>query len=167
MADFNPVYQPVLNTSAQPSHAEFRAGIANEWSRDGEMHSVARRSAIPGQMVAGAYDRAGFDKVISTPCSGDCGRDVIAIKYVLVTVRVIDQVNVPPGPFGNSRRRADVPALLGVLDADGASKGFLTATSDFAPKLAEDRLLKKYLGSQLELVNGTKLLNRLKDLSRL
>jgi hypothetical protein len=31
IADFNPVYQPVLNTSAQPIRGEIRAGIPNEW----------------------------------------------------------------------------------------------------------------------------------------
>jgi restriction system protein len=230
MAEFSPAYQPVLNTSAQPTRAEMRAGIPNEWSRDGEMHSVAlRRSAIPGlavpglavpgvglppvgllmqtvvefgektddglivqavtlpwfaivaalqrdpavafqltaeqweHMVAGAYDRAGFDEVILTPRSGDFGRDVIATKYGLGTVRVIDQVKAY-GP-GHLVTADDVRALLGVLDADGASKGFLTTTSDFAPRLPEDRLLKKYLGSQLELVNGTQLLRRLKHLA--
>jgi restriction system protein len=230
MADFNPVYQPVLNTSSQPTRGENRAGIPNEWSRAGEMHGVASPSAIPGlaipglaipgvglpavgllmqavvelgektddgfiiqavtlpwfaivealqrdpgiayqltseqweQMVAGAYDRAGFDKVILTPRSGDLGRDVIAIKYGLGTVRVIDQVKAY-GP-GHLVTADDVRALLGVLDADGASKGFLTTTSDFAPRLPEDRLLKKYLGSQLELVNGTQLLRRLNDLAK-
>jgi restriction system protein len=75
-------------------------------------------------MVAGAYDRVGFDKVILTPRSGDLRRDVIAIKYGLGTVRVIDQVKAY-GP-GHLVTADDVRALLGVLDADGASKGFLT-----------------------------------------
>jgi restriction system protein len=116
------------------------------------------------EMIAGAYERAGFDEVILTPRSGDLGRDVIAIKRGLGTVRVIDQVKANgPGRFVTAD---DVRALLGVLDADGASKGFLTTTSDFAPRLPEDRLLKKYLGTQLELVNGTKLLARLKELAQ-
>jgi hypothetical protein len=48
MADFNSVYQPVLNTSAQPTGRENSVGIPNEWSRAGDMHGVARLSAIPG-----------------------------------------------------------------------------------------------------------------------
>lgn len=116
------------------------------------------------EIVAGAYERAGFDEVILTPRSGDFGRDVIATKHGLGTVRVIDQVKAN-GP-GHLVTANDVRALLGVLDADGASKGFLTTTSDFAPRLPEDRLLKKYLGSQLELVNGTQLLARLKKLAK-
>ena len=35
----------------------------------------------------------------------------------------------------------DVRALFGVVVADGASKGFLTTTSDFAPRLLKDTLL--------------------------
>jgi restriction system protein len=116
------------------------------------------------EMVAGAYERARFDEVILTPRSGDLGRDVIAIKRGLGTIRVIDQVKAK-GP-GHLVTANDVRALLGVLDADGASKGFLTTTSDFAPRLPEDRLLKKYMGSQLELVNGTQLLARLKELAK-
>jgi hypothetical protein len=53
MADFNPVYQAVLNTSAQPTRGENRAGIPKEWSRAGEMHGVARPAAIPGLAVPG------------------------------------------------------------------------------------------------------------------
>jgi restriction system protein len=95
-------------------------------------------------MVAGAYSRAGFEEVTITPRSGDFGCDVIAVKYGLGTFRIIDQVKAyKPGHLVTAD---DVRALLGVLDADGASKGFLTTTSDFAPRLPEDRLLKKYLG---------------------
>jgi hypothetical protein len=44
------------------------------------------------EIVAGAYSKAGFDEVTLTPRSGDHGRDVIAIKKGLGSVRVIDQV---------------------------------------------------------------------------
>jgi hypothetical protein len=44
------------------------------------------------EIVAGAYKKAGFDEVTLTRRSGDLGRDVIAIKKGLGTVRVIDQV---------------------------------------------------------------------------
>ena len=53
---------------------------------------------------------------------------------------------------------------VGVLQGDGASKGFLTTTSDFAPKLPTDLLLAPYMPSRLELVNGEKLLQRLMEL---
>ena len=44
------------------------------------------------EIIAGAYRKAGFDDVTLTPRSGDLGRDVIAVKRALGTVRVIDQV---------------------------------------------------------------------------
>ena len=44
------------------------------------------------EIIAGAYQRAGFDEVTLTPRSGDFGRDVIAVKHGLGIVRVIDQV---------------------------------------------------------------------------
>jgi restriction system protein len=116
------------------------------------------------EMIAAAYRKAGFDEVTLTPRSGDLGRDVIAVKRALGTVRVIDQVKAyKPGLLVTAD---DVRALLGVLHADGASKGFLTTTSDFAPKLREDILLQPYMPSRLELVNGEQLLLRLSELAK-
>jgi restriction system protein len=58
-----------------------------------------------------------------------------------------------------------VRALYGVVAADrGVSKGFLTTTSDFAPRLREDPLMGPLIGSRLELVNGKQLLARLNEL---
>ena len=116
------------------------------------------------EIIAGAYQRAGFDEVTLTPRSGDFGRDVIAVKRGLGTVRVIDQVKA----YGPSHlvTADDVRALLGVLQGDKASKGFLTTTSDFAPKLRDDILLKSFMPAQLELINGTMLLARLAELAK-
>jgi restriction system protein len=44
------------------------------------------------EIIAGAYQASGFDEVILTPRSGDYGRDVIATKRGIGSVRVIDQV---------------------------------------------------------------------------
>jgi restriction system protein len=43
------------------------------------------------EIIAGAYKKAGFDEVILTR-SGDLGRDVIAVKKGIGTIRVVDQV---------------------------------------------------------------------------
>lgn len=115
------------------------------------------------EVVAGAYERGGADQVILTPRSGDLGRDVIATFRGIGTVRVVDQVKAYKPP--HLVTADDVRALLGVVEADGASKGFVTTTSDFAPRIREDRLMKPFLGSRIELVNGSDLLRRLKDLS--
>ncbi len=116
------------------------------------------------EIIAGAYKKAGFDNVILTPRSGDLGRDVIAEKIGLGTVRVIDQVKAyKPGHLVTAD---DVRALYGVLMADDrSSKGYLTTTSDFAPKLRDDALIKPLIPGSLELINGTELLKRLEFLS--
>ena len=116
------------------------------------------------EIIAGAYQRAGFDEVTLTPRSGDFGRDVIAVKRGLGIVRVIDQVKAYGA--GHLVTADDVRALLGVLHGDKASKGFLTTTSDFAPKLCDDILLQPFMPAQLELINGKTLLARLKDLAK-
>jgi restriction system protein len=116
------------------------------------------------EIIAAAYQKAGFDEVTLTPRSGDLGRDVIAVKRGLGTVRVIDQVKAY-GP-NHLVTADDVRALLGVLQGDKASKGFLTTTSDFAPKLRDDILLKPFMPAQLELINGKMLLVRLQELAR-
>jgi restriction system protein len=115
------------------------------------------------EIVAGAYRMAGFDEVILAPRSRDYGRDVIAVKHGLGTVRVIDQVKAyRPNHLVTAN---EVRALLGVLVGDRASKGFLTTTSDFAPMLRDDILLRPFIPAQLELINGTSLLARLQDLA--
>jgi restriction system protein len=136
--------------------------IIEELNRDPAIaHQIAPRTWE--EIIAGAYQKSGFDEVTLTPRSGDLGRDVIAVKRGLGTVRVIDQVKAY-GP-GHRVTADDVRALLGVLHGDKASKGFLTTTSDFAPKLPEDRLLTPFMPAQLELINGVALLARLKELA--
>lgn len=114
------------------------------------------------EIIAGAYKQAGFEEVILTPRSGDHGRDVIAIKKGIGHVRIIDQVKAyKPGHLVKAN---DVRALMGVLQGDGASKGILTTTSDFAPKIKDDPLIKPFIPSRLELINGSILFNRLEEL---
>jgi restriction system protein len=116
------------------------------------------------EMIAGTYKASGFDEVILTPRSGDHGRDVIAIRKGVGFIRVIDSVKAYKPP--HLVEYDDVRALIGVLHGDGASKGFLTTTSDFAPNMMKDPLITRWIPSQLELVNGTMLLARLQELAR-
>jgi restriction system protein len=60
----------------------------------------------------------------------------------------------------------DVQALIGVLQGDGASKGFLTTTSDFAPRIWKNPLIIPFMPSRLELINGQMLLARLEAVAR-
>lgn len=116
------------------------------------------------EIIAAAYKKAGFDEVTLTPRSGDFGRDVIAIKRGLGVVRVVDQVKAyKPGHLVTAD---DVRALMGILQGDGTSKGFLTTTSDFAPRLQDDPLIVPFIPSRLELINGTALLKRLEELAK-
>jgi restriction system protein len=116
------------------------------------------------EIIAGSYKRAGFDEVILTPRSGDLGRDVIATKKGIGSIRVLDQVKAyKPGHLVTAD---DVRALLGVVTADRASKGFLTTTSAFAPNLPKDPLLERFIPDRLELIDGVTLQARLEELAR-
>lgn len=127
-----------------------------------QMHSIdARRWE---ELIAAAYHEAGFDRVILTPRSGDLGRDIIAIKNGYWSVRIIDQVKAyaPGRPVPAN----DVRALLGVLQADrNATKGIVTTTSFFAPRIEVDPFIAPFLPHRLELVDGTQLIRRLCDIA--
>jgi len=102
--------------------------------------------------------------VILTPRSGDHGRDVIAVKQGLWTVRIIDQVKAYKP--GHLVRANDVRALIGVLLSDqSATKGLVTTTSDFAPKIQDDPFIKPYIPYRLQLINGPELVKRLNELA--
>jgi len=112
------------------------------------------------EIVAAAYDKAGFDEVILTPRSGDYGRDVIAIKKGFGSVKFIDQVKAYEQ--GHIVKADEVRALLGVLSGEqDASKAIFTTTSAFAPRIEDDKFIKPFLPYRLELVNKEKLLARL------
>jgi restriction system protein len=112
------------------------------------------------EIVAAAYDKAGFDEVILTPRSGDFGRDVIAIKKGFGSVKFIDQVKAYKQE--HIVKADEVRALLGVLSGEqDASKAVFTTTSTFAPKIEEDKFIKPFLPYRLELVNKDKLIARL------
>jgi len=116
------------------------------------------------EIIAGAYKKAGWDEVILTPRSGDYGRDVIATKWGIGSVRVIEQVKAyKPGHLVNAD---EVRALMGVLHEDTASKGFLSTTSDFAPRLREDPLIRPLIPSRLGLINRETLINRLREMAK-
>ena len=115
-------------------------------------------------MVAGAYKRAGFDDVILTPRSGDFGRDIVATKFGIGSVRIIDQVK--RYRRGHLVAADEVRALYGTLNLnrDGASKAFLTTTSKFAPGVFNE--MREIIPSRMELIDGDMLLDRLKLLAK-
>ncbi|GKS93195.1 restriction endonuclease [Acidovorax sp. SUPP2825] len=124
------------------------------------------RSLTPRQweeLVAASYDKAGYDEVILTPRSADLGRDVIAIKKGWGSVRIIDQVKaLSPDRHVTAN---DVRALIGVMCSDHqATKGVVTTTASFAPRIAEDPMIAPHMPYRLELVDGATLFDRLKSL---
>jgi restriction system protein len=67
---------------------------------------------------------------------------------------------------GNTVSYDDVRALLGVMSGEqDVSKGIVTTTSDFPPKIKDDPFIKPFLPTRLELVNGTALQQWLTDVS--
>jgi restriction system protein len=116
------------------------------------------------EIIAGAYSRAGFDEVILTPRSGDKGRDVVATKRGIGCVRIFDQVKAYKP--GNVVTAEEVRAMLGVITgAQNVSKGVITTTSEFAPRLLDDEFLKPYIPYRLELKAREPLLAWLDELS--
>jgi restriction system protein len=113
------------------------------------------------EMIAGGYKAAGYDIVILTSRSGDFGRDIIAMRDDLGSIRIIDQVKAyKPGLRVSAN---DVRALLGVLQADrNASKGIVTTTSEFAPGVYEDPFIKPFMPNRLDLRSGPQLLEWLR-----
>jgi restriction system protein len=106
--------------------------LQKDWTRAYEIPS-----RVWVEIIAGAFVRAGFNEVILTPRSNDHGRDVIAIKKGVGSIRILDSVKAY-----NPRHlvtKEEVHALMGVVARDpNASKGIFTTTSDFAPRLLDD-----------------------------
>lgn len=102
------------------------------------------------EIIAGAYTRAGFDEVILTPRSGDHGRDVIATRKGVGSIKIFDQVKAyKPGHLVTAD---EVRSLAGVLlGAGNVSKGVVTTTSDFAPRLGDDPFMSALMPYRLEL----------------
>lgn len=122
-------------------------------------------SRVWEEIIAGAYSQAGFDEVILTPRSGDFGRDVIAIRHGIGCIKIIGSVKAySPGHLVN---HDDVRSLLGVMSGEqNTSKGILTTTSDFAPRIPTDPFIKPFLPTRLELMNGARLKSWLVDLTK-
>lgn len=115
------------------------------------------------EMVAGAYERQGY-KVIITPPSGDGGRDIIATTSGIGSVKILGSVKkYAPGHLVDAEA---CRSLIGVLTSDQkASKGIITTTSDFAPRIKTDPSIAPFLPTRLELMNGLELQKWLADLS--
>lgn len=117
------------------------------------------------EIIAGAYKQAGFDEVVLTPRSGDKGRDIIATKSGVGSIRFFDQVKAyKPGHLVTAE---EVRAMIGVITgATNVSKGIITTTSEFAPRVHDDEFIKPLIPYRLELKPRDRLLSWLQSLSR-
>jgi len=116
------------------------------------------------EIIAGAFDREGFDEVTLTPSSNDHGRDVIAIKKGIGSIKILSSVKAynPRLLVGYD----DIRALLGVMTGErDTSKGIIVTTSDFPPNVMKDPNIAPFIPTRLELLNGTKLRDWLRQLS--
>jgi len=116
------------------------------------------------EIIAGAYERAGFDEVVLTPRSGDGGKDIIATKHGAGSVRFYDQVKAyRPGHLVTAN---DVRAILGVIaGSPDVSKGIITTTSRFAPRIREETTISQFVPFRLELKDKDELIQWLDSLS--
>jgi restriction system protein len=115
------------------------------------------------ELVAGAYKNAGYDDVTLTPRSADHGRDVIAIKKGVGSIKILGSVK----RYAQGRVVGyDAILALGVLDGErDASKGIITTTSDFPPRVNEHPTIGPALPTRLELMNGEALQKWLQELA--
>jgi restriction system protein len=126
--------------------------VLEELSRDPTgIHQLGARRLE--ELVAASYEREGYH-VILTPRSGDDGVDVIATSRGANPVRIIEQVKAY-GP-GRKVTADDVRAVLGVLSTmPDVSKGIVTTTGEFAPRIRENPRLTPYMPTRLELRDRT------------
>ena len=105
------------------------------------------------ELVAGGYREDGW-KVVLTPRSGDKGRDVIASRDDVGSIRILEQVKrYKPGHVVTAE---EVRAMYGVLNFDTkASKAIVTTTSTFAPGVYTE--FASTMPTRLELRNGAQL----------
>ena len=116
------------------------------------------------EIIAGAYKQQGFE-VELTPRSNDKGRDVIATRRGLGSVRFVDQVKAyRPSHVVTAE---EVRAMVGVLSLQpNISKGLVTTTSSFAPGIMKDPDIARFMPFRLELKARDTLLDWLTSIAK-
>ncbi len=114
------------------------------------------------EIIAATYEQSGlFDEVTLTPRSGDRGKDLIVVKRGFGSVRFVESVKrYTPGHVVTAE---EVDALIGVMNKQPqTSKGIISTTWEFAPKIMDDPDIARLVPTRLELVNGKALVERFK-----
>jgi len=115
------------------------------------------------EIIAATYEQSGlFDEVTLTPRSGDRGKDLIVVKRGFGSVRFVESVKrYTPGHVVTAE---EVDALIGVMNKQPqTSKGIISTTWEFAPKIMDDPDIARLVPTRLELVNGKALVERFKE----
>lgn len=148
----------VLISSISYAWIDIVEKLQGDWSKAHEIEAH-----VWEELIAAAYKRAGYDEVILTPRSNDHGRDLIAIKKGVGAIKLLGSVKAfKPGSFVTKEQ---VHALVGVVSLDPtASKGVVITTSEFAPRILEDKNLAKAIPDLVELMDGTQLKRWLSEL---
>lgn len=131
--------------------------LGNDWTKAFEIDP--RRWE---EILAGALDKEGFE-VTLTDRTGDHGRDVIARRAGIGSMRMLGSMKA----YAPDRvvDRAHVDEVLGVVGREGATKGMIATTSNFAPRLLEAPGLAAAIPDRLELIDGVKLQEWLRGLT--
>jgi restriction system protein len=139
--------------------AEIVAHLSSDWSLACQIPPEKWE-----EIVAGAFKKAGYDDVTCTPRSRDHGRDIIAFRHGIGSVKILGSVKAYAP--GHLVRYDDVRALFGVVSSDqAASKSVLATTSDFPPAIMEDPFIAPLVPHRIELLNGKGLQQWLSDLA--
>jgi restriction system protein len=151
----------VLSFGGQTPEGQLVAGVTVPW-----FEIIRHLSAAPGflykvewrtleEIIAGAFERDGWPEVVLTPRSNDKGRDVIATRPGIGSVRIVGQVKAYRER--HVVRAEEVNAVCFTRDLDRASKAMVMTTSRFAPGILKDPRLQPHIPHQLELVDGVRL----------
>ena len=161
---------PILLYGARTEDGSFVTAITAAW--EAMLNEIERchhdAHIIPPrvweEIVAATWERAGF-QVTLTPRSADHGRDVIAVKHGFGSIRILDQVKAyKPDHIVPAN---DVRAMLGtVLGDQAATKGVITTTSTFAPRLLDDPMIRAHVPYRLELKDRSELFRWLDEVKR-
>jgi restriction system protein len=147
-----------LIKSASVAWVQIVRELGNDWQN---AYKIAPH--IWEEIIAGAYKQAGFDEVVLTARSGDHGRDIIATRQGVGCIKIIGSVKAyKPGHLVSYD---DVRSLIGVMAGErDTSKGIITTTADFPPRIMSDPFIAPFVPYRLELMNGTQLHRWLKTL---
>jgi restriction system protein len=115
------------------------------------------------EIIAGTWERSKrYDEVVLTPRSGDRGRDIIATKRGHGSIRIVNEVKAyNPGHVVTAEQ---VRAFITVIRGQAHSKGIITTTSDFAPRLMDNDEIKRDIPFVVELMPRDALLDWLKEI---